>query len=183
MTYPQNCVFVRASAVDPFYLVRTLTRITQNCLYRPKSRSVYKDQPPKSGTTPVPIIKVHIQNDIISHIALKVIAYYVQQLSTISPKEDITLEIFLTSGLDVIIYLICSSADINIKQNPRKWLSPSHPKYIPTYRDFWCSYNRCVCPIEKKICTTTQQNYPYMCVSLSSLSSISPQYSQNFLSL
>ena len=38
----------------------------------------------------------------------------VQRLFAISPKEDIIVDILLTSGLDIIIYLICSSSEINI---------------------------------------------------------------------
>ena len=40
---------------------------------------------------------------------------YVQHFYTLSSNEDVIADIFLTSGLDVIRYLICSSTEINIK--------------------------------------------------------------------
>ena len=60
-------------------------------------------------------IQVYITHDIISHITLQVTEDYLKHLSTISPKEDTKVDIILTSGQDVIRYLICSIVEINIK--------------------------------------------------------------------
>ena len=55
-----------------------------------------------STVTHVPLNPSAYPHDLILHITMKFTEDYVQEFYTISPKKDIKVDIFLTSGLDII---------------------------------------------------------------------------------